>query len=228
MAKKRKYRADTLSGLWKRMDEVVQPFLAAKVRERKALHGQLAELLAEANGSPMPGAIAQSVVQPYLSEEGDFSVSFMPSGRDSFGKATAWVDLEGKRVGIDPVGLYKLHAELAGSAARLEKEGEAASGDGDSFEEHRSLCLYREVAKLPRQYLVFLAVLREIAVAARIVAVEKRDGGYAESDSPTYLSMLWALKEFEQFYQRSQHRDLRADYGIIWHEGQWVDPLQGR
>lgn len=225
MAKKRKFKADNLSGLWKRMDEIVQPFLAAKVRERKEWQGQLADLLDEANGSPMPGAIAQSVVQPYLSEEGEFSVAFMASGKDGFGKATAWVDMEKKQVGIDPVGLYKLHAELSAAGVNLTKNLEP---DAESFERHRNLCLFREVAKLPRQYLIFLAVLPEIALAARIVAVEKRDGGYAESDSPAYLSMLWALKEFEQFYQRSQHRDLRADYGIIWHEGQWIEALQGR
>jgi hypothetical protein len=224
MAKKKKYKADNLTGLWKRLDEVVPLFLAAKVRERKAIRDELSALLVEANASTIPGAIAQSVVHPYLAEEGAFTVEFLPSDRDGFGRLVVWVDRDEKRVGIDPVGLYMLREELLAAAGQLA----ATDAEDALFDRYRSLCLFREVAKLPQQYLIFIAVLREIAQAARIVSVEKRDGGYADSDSPVYLAMLWAFKEFEQFYQRNQHRDLRADYGIIWHEGQWVEALGGR
>ena len=224
MAKKKKFKADNLTGLWKRLDEVVPPFLAAKVRERKTFRDELSAVLVEANASTIPGAIAQSVVHPYLAEEGAFAIEFLPSDRDNFGRLAVWVDRETKRVGIDPVGIYLLREELLAAAGQL---AELASEEVP-FDRQRSLSLFREMAKLPRQYLIFIAVLREIAQAARIVSVEKRDGGYADSDSPVYLAMLWALKEFEQFYQRNQHRDLRADYGIIWHEGEWIEALRGR
>lgn len=224
MAKKKKIKADSLTGLWKRLDEVMPLFVAAKVRDRAPHRAELATIVVELNASSIPGAIAQSVVHPYLAETGEYLVEFGFAERDHPGKTAVWVDAEKKQVGIDPAGLYLLRQELLAAEQQLA----AANPDEDPFDRYRIIAFFREVGKLPRQYLIFLAVLREIAQAARIVSVETRDGGYTDSDSPIYLAMLWAFKEFEQFYQRSQHRDLRADYGIIWHEGQWIESPPSR
>jgi hypothetical protein len=87
----------------------------------------------------------------------------------------------------------------------------------------------KELAKLPDPYCIYLAVLQEIAYCNDIVSVEDREGNFHKSDAGYYLALLWAFKEFETFYLRAQNRSLRADYSIIWHEGQWVqDSVRGR
>ena len=92
----------------------------------------------------------------------------------------------------------------------------------------RLISFMQAISKLPAPYFIYVAVLQEVAVSNDIVSIENRDGGYTKSDVSSYLSLLWAFKEFERFYLRIQHRSLRADYAVIWHEGEWVQERRTR
>ncbi|MEI6420802.1 MAG: hypothetical protein WCP55_01185 [Lentisphaerota bacterium] len=76
--------------------------------------------------------------------------------------------------------------------------------------------------KLPGQYLLFLAVLKEVVIDGKIYAVDSR-GAFANEESSEYFSLLWALKQFEEFYLKVQIRNIRSDFALIWHEGDWID-----
>lgn len=120
---------------------------------------------------------------------------------------------------LDPIGLSRYVYKFKKAGKEIDSTPEIK----DNFKEYRKASFMQEIAKMPEPYFIYIAVLQEIARHNDIVSIENRDGGYIKSDAAFYLSALWAFKEFEKFYLRIQHRHLRADYGIIWHEGEWVE-----
>jgi len=120
---------------------------------------------------------------------------------------------------LDPIGVHKFISDFKNAKNRIKNETDLK----DDFKEYRQISFMNAISKLPEPYFFYIVVLQEIAHLNDIVSIENREGGYIKSESSFYLSALWAFKEFEHFYLRVQHRHLRTDYGIIWHEGEWIE-----
>lgn len=217
MAKK-KIKANTLAGFWRNINSVAPAYLESKKSEEKNLSEEINIILQEVNKSSVPKSIANSFVKPYLQKE-DCTVEFTGDPSHVFGKWTVQYDEENTKLLLDPIGIHKLISDFKNAHNRLENETDIK----DDFKEYRQISFMAALSKLPEPYFIYIIVLQEIAQLNDIVSIENREGGYIKSDSSFYLSILWAFKEFERFYLRVQHRHLRSDYGIIWHEGEWIE-----
>lgn len=222
---KRKTKSYTLAGFWKNINTVAPKCLNGSTKtERKKSLSELTKIVDEVNSSPIPGSIGDLFVKPYL-EEDNFSVNFIASPKvDSEKNSLNPVSYQKEEeedhepaVNIDSLGLFS-YVESFKTVVENFTEDQV---DFD-FKEKRQNAFMCEMSKLPDPYFVYLAVLQELAYFNDVVSVEDREGNFHKSDAGFYLSLLWAFKEFEAFYLRAQNRSLRADYGIIWHEGEWV------
>jgi len=63
--------------------------------------------------------------------------------------------------------------------------------------------------------------MREVADLKRITDVEKKGGEIEAAVGERYLQLLWAFKELEAFFKRTNGLDLRAEFGILWLESDW-------
>ena len=225
---KRKKRPYTIAVFWKNINLHVPKYLNSSPDNRSEFHNELDKIVEEVNASSIPSSIDELFVKPYI-EKTHSSVNFVckyDNAEDNGMHPCTLHSLDESEtltVTIDSIALYK----YADSFKKAETS-EAASPEAD-FAERRQALFMKELSKLPDPYYIYLAVLQEIAYSNDIVSVEDREGNFHKSDVGYYLSMLWAFKEFETFYLRAQNRSLRADYSIIWHEGQWVqDSVRGR
>jgi len=220
---KRKTNSYTLAGFWKNINTVAPKCLNGAKTERKKSLSDLTKIVDEVNSSPIPGSIGDLFVKPYL-EADHFFVNFVASPEIPSEEIHNPVscekeeDLESKPVvSIDSLSLFNYVDSFRIARERIEQD--EISSD---FKEQRQNAFMNEISKLPDPYFIYLAVLQEVAYCNDVVSVEDREGNFHKSDAGFYLSLLWAFKEFEAFYLRAQNRNLRADYGIIWHEGEWV------
>jgi hypothetical protein len=229
MAKRKtnkKTKPYTLAGFWKNINSVAPKCLNVDDFDQKDALSELAKIVDEVNASPIPRSIGNLFVGPYL-EEDKFKVDFsIPETLQAaeVNKPVSYksYDLEESprresTISINSLALFNYVESFKDIPIPEENDISVAS-----FKEKRQFAFMKEVAKLPDPYFVYLAVLQELAYCNDVVSVEDREGNFHESDAGFYLSLLWAFKEFEVFYLRAQNRSLRADYGIIWHEGEWV------
>ena len=243
MAKK-KIKAVTLAGFWKNINKIAPSYLDPESKFTKKDFKEIEQIVSEVNNSPVPDSIAASFVRPYM-QQNNCQVEFTSESPDKLGSwavkyyepvepepelckeentnpapvETVKKEEEPGKMYLDPIGLARFVHFIKTAGARIENAPEIK----DDFKEYRQASFMKAIAKMPEPYFVYIAVLQEIAKLNDIVSIENRDGGYVKSDASYYLSILWAFKEFEKFYLRIQHRQLRADYGIIWHEGEWVE-----
>jgi len=227
MAKK-KLKADSVVNLWKRLSGLYTGYLNKKSYDAvlPVLNEEetevLNEIVKEINSSGVPDSITSSFIIPYLNTD-NLIFRFMAAyDAENYGVATY---VEKRSYFIMNLIEFLKFVNKVYSAGQYIKDNMEIRED---VTVHRQYAFMKELAKLPEPYLVYIAVLQEVAVVNDIVSIEHRNGGYIKSDSAGYLSLLWAFKEFEGFYLRMQHRNLRADYGIIWHEGNWVEERKTR
>ena len=224
--KTKKTKPYTLASYWEKIKSFASKNLKDVDKDQDALMAELTEIVDEVNASSIPKSIGDWFVIPHL-EEDKVTVRFsLPkvvqlSERNKVVKYRA-SDLESfprpdPTIEIDSIALY----QFIDTIQNVEVDPEAL--DELSFSAKRQLAFMKEISKLPAPYFIYLAVLQELAFCNDIVSVEDREGNFHESDAGFYLSLLWAFKEFEAFYLRVQNRSLRADCGIIWHEGDWVE-----
>ena len=224
--KTKKNQPYTLASYWAKIKSFAPKILNEDDMDRDALLSELTDIVDEVNASSIPKSIGDWFVSPHI-EEDKFSVVFslpdvlQPSEMD---KAVTYTSFDVEEVPrpkstivIDSIALYRFIDAIQNVDSAPENLDEL------SFSAKRQLAFMKEVSKLPEPYFIYLAVLQELAFCNDIVSVEDRDGNFHESDAGFYLSLLWAFKEFEVFYLRVQNRSLRADCGIIWHEGDWVE-----
>ncbi len=219
MAKTRKSKKNTpstLPGFWKSLHETAPVYLDGYPSVKKKNKDLFSSFLEEANKSALPGLIYENFVLPYYREK-EMKVSFGGEPKGSLGKWAVKINSGENFVRIDPVGLFMFVDGLSKVDDKLKK----AAKDGN-FLKLRLFSFYKEISKLPQQYFLFISVLREVAIYSQIYAVDSK-GAFSNSDAAEYFSLLWALKQFEEFYLKIQIRNLRSDYGLIWHEGEWVD-----
>ena len=225
--KTKKKKPYTLASYWGKIKSFAPKCLNEVDIDQKTLLEELTKIVDEVNASPIPGSIGELFVAPHIEEE-KFSVTFSlpevvkPTDED---KAVIYQSYDVEEVPrpdstieIDSIALYRFIYSIQNVPEISEEDALELS-----FSAKRQLAFMKEVSKLPEPYFVYLAVLQELAFCNDVVSVEDREGNFHQSDAGFYLSLLWAFKEFEVFYLRVQNRSLRADSGIIWHEGDWVE-----
>jgi hypothetical protein len=227
MAKK-KIKADSVVGFWKRLSTIFSEYIKDNsCSDEKIICDEkqaeiLNEVLEEINASGVPHSIASSFVAPFIHDEKVKLVFELPGDKEMFGPAK-YIEEESKVI-ISPLDFLYFVRKVHSSEKYIQDNMEVR----EDVKIHRQYAFMKELAKMPPPYLIYIAVLQEIAIANDVVSIEHRNGGYIKSEAAFYLSLLWAFKEFEQFYLRMQHRSFRADYGVIWHEGEWVEERKTR
>ena len=214
--KTRKGSPSTLTGFWNTLNELSPLYLEKFPVVKKKMKDEMNAFIDEVNLSPIPSLVYENFVRPYFKEK-PMKVVFSGDEKGAFGKFCTKIDLTENIVKIDPVGLYKFSTEFVIDKENLKKIEE----DGD-YLKLRLSSFRKELSKLPGQYLLFLAVLKEVVIDGKIYAVDSR-GAFANEESSDYFSLLWALKQFEEFYLKVQIRNIRSDFALIWHEGDWID-----
>lgn len=214
--KTRKHTPSTLAGFWKSVKSLAPVYLEKYPAVKKKHKDMVKAFLDEVNASPLPGLVNENFVNPYFREK-EMKVCFSGDDKGGFSKWSVKIDSDENVVKIDPVGLYSFMEEFKKADDKLKK----ACKD-DNFLKMRLFSFQKEVAKMPEHYSLFLAVLKEISLHSQIYAVDSK-GAFSSNEAAEYFSLLWAVKQFEEFYLKVQIRNLRSDYGLIWHEGEWVD-----
>lgn len=219
--KKTKENAKSITGFWKLVNDCVPVYLDhATATKKKKVFSEIRKIEEEVNISSIPDFISENFVSPFLTTEREkIKVVFDGVQKGDFGNWTVLFDGEQKTVKLNPVGMYGYSSMIVDSPNKLSKLSRE-----DDFQEFRLYSFTNELSKLPDQYHIFLAVLKGIAEITEVCVSDSR-GSTAKLDEHTfcYLTTLWALKQFEEFYQKFQNRSIRADYHLIWHEGEWVD-----
>ncbi len=220
---RKKKKRGSLSDVWDRIHEAMSSYRDKKI-PRKDIDDKLAALNDEVNKSGIPLLIADNFVKPYMPVKNDIRVSFSCGTEEN---DDSWEDRllkESNEVIVDPLGVYRLYSHV------LESKNAELESDLD-FEMRRKLSFHRELSKLPGSHFIFIAILGQISMVCQVFTAEKRGGkkitpGGLSMES--YFPLLWALKQFEGFYKRIQNRDIRSDFGIIWHEGEWVEKTKNQ
>ncbi len=218
--KKDKVGACSINEFWKSLNRLVPEYLDKKNEGKKKYYLELKRLEEQANKSDIPEFIAENFVRPYLTNGLDkLNVNFSGTEKgNSFGTWTVLYDKDTKTLRISVVGIYLYSSFCKDIEFKLNKLDAE-----DNFTEYRLLSLNKEIAKLPGQYILFITVLKGVAEAASIcVSDSKSAANNPDKFTLLYLSTLWALKQFEDFYLKVQNRNIRSDYFLVWHEGEWI------
>jgi len=229
---KRRVKSNTLGGFWQNIKAVPLEETAFGLKPADdAAAEALENITSEVNASSVPASMTLALVEPYFGDRDEKGVEFVVTSGDAVVEAdeivrpVSRVGDEGGVFKIDVLGLLRF-ARMFAKAAEVAKDG---FDDDVDFRTRRQTRFLLELTKLPDSYLIYLALLQEVAYANEVVSVEDREGKLHDSEVGFYLSLLWAFKEFERFYLYTQNRHLRADYGIVWHEGEWVaETARGR
>lgn len=206
----------TLASSWRHFEKL----LAKTVPAGDPPPPGVAELVDKVNASRITGALASLFVEPYPDME-EVSVAFAAGDAPANGGAvpTSYCE-QSKTIRINPQGVLFFRDDCTKAGDRL-KTAETRR----SFSDYRYQAYLAEIAKLPTYYLLFLLLLREVATARRITRVVRKGGAVEEITDPAdlgYMNLLWAFKELESFYRSSKGLNLRAEYGIRWHESDWI------
>ncbi len=219
--KKTKENAKSITGFWKLVNDSVPIYLDhAPVAKKKKVFSEIRKIEEEVNTSSVPDFISENFVSPFLTSEREkIKVVFDGVQKGAFGSWIVLYDGEQKTMKLNPVGIYGYSSMIVDSPKKLSKLSRE-----EDFQEFRLHSFSRELSKLPEQYHIFLAILKGVAEITEVCISDSR-GSAAKLDEHTfsYLTTLWALKQFEEFYQKFQNRSIRADFHLIWHEGEWVD-----
>ena len=213
--KKKKDDTSSIYGFWKHVNEFSPIYIGKSVSAKKKFREEITSFTTEVNSSNLPVLINENFVKPYFKEK-EMTVKFTGDDNGTYGNWHVKVILAENIVKIDPVGLFVFSNKFKNPSGYIKPS------DKENFPKVRLLNFLKETGKLPEQYFMFLGVLQEIVFANQIFAVENKEA-FPNKDNGEYFSLLWAVKQFEEFYQKIQVRSLRSDYGIIWHESEWID-----
>lgn len=211
--------ARTLASTWKNFERII---VGARRKKTTAVDPLVAlkDLVEKVNQSRLSAALGDLFVHPYPDME-EVSVSFRaPEDLSDEEAPPTEYDEEAKHIFIDPLGVYRFR-EKCREAGKLLKTPEARA----SFMRYRLYAYLSELAKVPTHYIMIILLLRQVANAREITRVVRKGGTVeviSEPDEREYMSMLWAYKELENFYLSSNGLSMRAEYGIHWHESDWI------
>ena len=206
----------TLSSTWKQYEKAIERYLAGN-GSRTAAVAALNSLGEKANAARIAEALASMFVTPYPSME-EVTVRFLVTVDGAeYPEWPASYTEEVKALLLNPVGVSLFRQACEGAAEALKTP---AARDG--FASYRFRAYQAELAKLPMQLFIFLTVLDAVAKARRITHVERKGGEIEQSEHGEYLNLLWAFKELEAIYRTMSGLDLRAEFGILWYESDWI------
>lgn len=213
---RKKKKQGSISDIWKKIEESLESYNSQKISE-KEFDKVLEAVFASANKSGISDIIAQNLILPHMQDLSDVKVRFTKFTEDEPSgilPQNNWMD-----VYINPLEVYKFRQRIVAYTS-------CGQPEPSDFESERTFYFYKELLKLPPPYFLFIAALSKIAMTKEVFTAEKRGGKKNVPGKLTiesYFPLLWALKQFEAFYKRIQNRDMRSDFGIIWHEGEWIE-----
>jgi len=208
-----------LASTWKQFERLSHRLGEPKGDTDNVL-ASLQKLASKVNDSRIVETLASLFVHPYQGME-DISVAFEPALREKLedpvhGDISGY-DEESQKIRINPVGVVNF-GEACATASTALTTPEARK----SFHRYRYQACMAEIGKLPNQYLLFLALLREVANICNVSQVEKKGGDVETPEGAGYMHLLWAFKELEAFYKQNTGLNMRSEFGILWHESDWI------
>ena len=205
----------TLSSTWRSLEKLSRRY-HDQPDTREKTWAELTSLSIRVNASRIPDALAALLVQNYPGLE-EATVRFVEGAE---GSAPEWVSHfcpEEGIVWISPVGIVSFERQCAAAVDGL-KTPEARK----DFQTYRFSAYLAELRKLPTVQLLFLLILRQVARARHITRVEKKGGGVEEVEDESYMRLLWAFKELENFMMQMKGISLRSEHKILWYESEWI------
>ncbi|MCF7853476.1 MAG: hypothetical protein K9N51_01665 [Candidatus Pacebacteria bacterium] len=204
----------TLSSTWRNFERLHRQYEKSGRANTDKLE-EINVLVEKTNASKIVDALATLFVYPYDLDGYDVQfVSSNGSGTFPDWKTSSCEDEQKIFINID--GIFAFMKECFQAA-----EGLQTPEARKSFQHYRFQAYLAELGKLPSKYILFLLLLREVAILRKITHVEKKHGGVEIAHGKNYLELLWAFKELEQFFRRTSGLDLRAECGILWLESDW-------
>jgi hypothetical protein len=205
----------TLASTWKQFEKLIHKY-SQQNPPAKATVTAIDKLVARTNASKISDALASLFVHPY----GDLSeveVQFVGSDNQKYPDwASSYLE-DHQTIFLNPVGILKFAKDCEAAAEKL-----TSLEARQSFTTYRFQAYLAEMRKLPSQMLLFMTVLTEVARVRDIAAVETKGGGVEHTEDENYINLLWAFKELEAFYKQNKGETLRLEYGIFWHESEWI------
>ncbi len=223
----------TLTTTWKNFEKLFRQYEKSGRSDEKRV-AAIDDLVAKTNKSRIVDALATLFVTPYGiangkvvlvgTENGAFpewrTRSEAPDKDKEKDRSRAndkpSDETEPTTIFINVMGVFDFLIE-AGEAIERLKTPEARK----SFQEYRYTAYMAQMSKLPPKFILFLLIMREVADLKRITDVEKKGGAIEAAAGERYLQLLWAFKELESFFKRTNGLDLRAEFGILWLESDW-------
>lgn len=203
----------TLASTWRNFERLVRQYDKAERKDTAKLE-ELQELARKINKSKITRALTTLFIEPYDLE--NTSVVFWISDNGSVPDWQTRFDEENRKIQICVLGIFDFIGRCMEAAESLETP-EARR----TFQLYRYRAYLAELSKLPGQYFLFLMILREVASIKHITDVEKKGGEVEVAEGEEYLKLLWAFKELEAFFRRSNGLDIRSEYQILWLESDW-------
>jgi len=203
----------TLSSTWKQFERLHRQYEQSACSDQRKL-AEIDELVGKVNNSRIVDALATLFILPYGLEE--YRLQFAAS---ETGKLISWGtrrDDEAHVIYVSVEGVFQFIRDCA-EAVEVLKTPAARK----TFQHYRFQAYLAELGKLPSRYILFILILREVAEARKITDVEKKGGEIEVAEGKAYLQLLWAFKELEAFFRRTNGMDLRAEAGILWLESDW-------
>lgn len=207
--------ARTLNSTWKTFARLARRYFGDEQPETDCVIA-LDELSRKANESGIVDALATLFVRNYDGME-DVEVQFVTSNGNGYPEwPTAYAEQE-KTILLNPLGIFQFRRRCEQSCQTVK-----TPVGRESFQSYRYYAYLSELRKLPDVHLLFLQLLKEVAMARAVAQVEKKGGGVETADDESYMVLLWAFNELESFFAQNDGSSLRSRFGIYWYESEWV------
>lgn len=203
----------TLTTTWKNFEKLIRQYEKSERTDAKKV-AAIDDLVEKTNDSRIVEALATLFVRPYGVENG--KLVFAGTENGEFPEWWTKSEEGESTIRINAMGVFGFLKEANASVERL-----ATPEARKSFQEYRYTAYMAQMSKLPPKFVLFLLIMREVAHLKRITDIEKKGGEIEAAAGEKYLQLLWAFKELEVFFKRTNGLDLRAEYGILWLESDW-------
>ncbi len=203
----------TLTTTWKNFEKLVGQYEKSG-RTDLGKAAAIDDLVAKTNASRIGTALATLFVRPFGLDDGEVKLVGLVDGQ--FPEWRTRYDEEHKAIQVSVLGVFDFMKDAREAVARLPTP-EARK----TFQDYRYCAYLAQMSKLPSKFILFLLILREVAHTRKITDIEKKGGEIEAALGETYLQLLWAFKELELFFKRTNGLDLRAEFGILWLESDW-------
>jgi len=204
----------TLSTSWKQIEKLAHKIL--EVKSPKPFLKPLDELCQKTNESKIVDALASLLVTPHTGMEG-VVVRFAVSNGKEYPNWVTSFNADEKTIYVNPVGVFKYRLECQKALKALK-----TAAARESFPVYRLQAFLAELFKFPTRLLLFLVILKQVAICKEVCKAEKRSTGSESPETDEYLNLLWGFKEIDNFYSSSTGINLRSEYNILWYESEWI------